>query len=148
MAPFKQGGSSKYHEYMNELIHKIHEAEEMLLSGDERHLEALKEVRDMIEDYTLEAQGHKFEPMPYQNMQGRQQQGQPSNYDRPYTDFPQYPEMPNRGRDVRGHLGYIPYYPSYPFYPFYNESGRGGSGQGGSERRSREGYNDGNYPRR
>lgn len=134
MAPFKQSGSSKYHGYMNQLIHKIHEAEEMLLSGDDRHLEELREIAEMIEQYVNEAKGHKFEPMPYQNMQG-QPQGKQAFFDNRYDG---YPEMPRRSGDPRAQIGYIPY-PSYPYYPYYNE--RGGSRQG-------EGYNDGNYQRR
>lgn len=126
MAPFKQSGSSKYHGYMNQLIHKIHEAEEMLLSGDDRHLEELREIAEMIEQYVNEAKGHKFEPMQYQNLQGRPQ-GQQAYYD--------YSEMPRRGNEPRAHIGYIPY-PSYPFYPFYNERGsRQGEGYNNEDRR-------------
>jgi len=134
MAPFKQSGSSKYREYMNQLIHKIHQAEEMLLSGDDRHLEELKEIMQMIEQYTNEAKGHKFEPMQYQNVQGNPQ-GQQAFFDNRYTDYPEYPQMPNRGRDIRGHIGYVPYYP--PYYPFFNEGG-----SGGTRGESRQGYNN------
>jgi len=129
MAPFNQSGSSKYHGYMNQLIHKIHEAEEMLLSGDDRHLEELKEIVEMIQQYINESQGHKFEPAQYRNLQGKPQ-GQQAFYD--------YPEMPRRGSEPRAHIGYVPY-PYYPQYPFYNE--RGGSRQG-------EGYNNEPYDRR
>lgn len=131
MAPFKQSGSSKFQEYMIQLIHKLHDAEEMLLSGDDRHLEELREIAEMIEQYVNEAKGHKFEPMPYQNTQGKPQ-GKQAFFDNRYTDYPEYPQMPRRGGDVRGHIGYVPY-PSYPMYPYYNE--RGGSRQG-------EGYNN------
>jgi len=132
MAPFKQGGSSKYHGYMNQLIHKIHETEEMLLSGDDRHLEELKEIAGMIEQYVNEAQGHKFEPAQYQNVQGRQQ-GKQAFFDNRYTDYPEYPQMPRiGGGDVLGHIGYVPYSPYT--YPFYNGS-RQGEGYNNEDRR-------------
>lgn len=142
MAPFKQG-SSKFQSYMIQLVRKLHDAEEMLLSGDERHLEELKQIAEMIEQYANEAQGHKFEPAQYRNVQGNPQ-GQQAFY-----DYPEYPQMPRRGQDTRGHIGYVPYYPSYPFYPFFNEGqggqggGSGGSsgGSGGSQGR-RGGGND------
>lgn len=131
MAPFKQSGSSKFQEYMIQLIHKLHDAEEMLLSGDDRHLDELREVSDMIEQYVNEAKGHKFEPMPYQNMQG-QPQGKQAFFDNRYDG---YPEMPRRGGDPRAHIGYVPY-PYYPQYPFYNErGGRQGEGYNNEDRR-------------
>lgn len=134
MASFKQGSSSKFQDYMIQLIHKIHDAEEMLLSGDDRHLDELREISDMIEQYVNEAKGHKFEPMSYQRMQGNPK-GQQAFFDNRYTD---YPEM-ERGRDTRGHIGYIPYYP--PIYPIFNE-GQGGGGQGGSRGGSGQGYSN------
>jgi len=135
MATFKQGKSSKYYDYMNQLIHKIHEAEELLLSGDDRHLEDLKEIADMIGQYVSEAQGHKFEPAKYQDVQGQpgQNPNQPSNY------YPEYPQYPRRGGEVSGNLGYIPYRPY--IYPFYNEGGQSGSRRG-------EGYTPDYYDRR
>lgn len=137
MTAFKENDSPKYHDYMLQMIKKIHDAEELLLSGDERHLQELEEISEMIGEYVSQAQGHKFEPAPYRNIQGRPQQGQPSNFYKPYTDFPEYPRMPRRDQDTRAHIGYVPY-PSYPFYPFYNEDRRDGN-------RPREGYNDRDY---
>jgi len=141
MASFKQGSSGKFQDYMIQLIKKIHDVEEMLLSGDDRHLEELKEFSDMIEQYVNEAQGHKFEPAQYRNVQGQSgQQGQPSNYRSPYTDFPEYPQDPRRGQDIKGHIGYIPY--RYPYvYPLFNERG----GNDGSRRS--EGYSPDYYDR-
>lgn len=133
MATFKQSGSSKFQEYMIQLIHKIHDAEEMLLSGDDRHLEELREIAEMIEQYVNEAKGHKFEPMKYQRIEGNPQ-GQQAFFDNRYTDYPEYPQMPRRGGDVRGHIGYVPYYPYV--YPFYNERGsRQGEGYNNEDRR-------------
>ena len=123
MSSFKQSGSSKFQGYMIQMIKKIHDAEEMLLSGDDRHLEDLKEISDMIDEYVNEAQGQKFEPMQYRQMQGNPRGTQS------FFDYPEYPEM-ERGRDTRGHIGYIPYYPPH-IYPFFNQ-GQGGGGQGGS----------------
>lgn len=101
MAGFKQSGSSKYHEYMVQLIHKIHEAEEMLLSGDDRHLEELKDIIEMIDQYMNESKGHKFEPMQYRPMQGRQQHGMQDR-----LGYRQYEDH---------------YYPMYPIYPIFND---------------------------
>ena len=142
MSPFKQGGSSKFHDYMIQLVHKIHEAEELLLSGDDRHLEELKQISDMIDQYVSEGQGHKFEPQQFRNIQG-QPQGAQSFFDNRYGD---YPQDPRRG-DVRGHIGYWPYVS--PVYPFYNESGQGSGSQdrrGGGTRG--ESDNFGFYDRR
>lgn len=140
MSSFKQSSSSKFQDYMIQMIRKIHDAEEMLLSGDDRHLEDLKEVASMINQYVSEAQGQKFEPMQYRQMQG-QPQGTQSFYE--------YPEM-ERGRDTRGHIGYVPYYPSYPVYPFFNQGGgSSGGSQGGQGYSNERGSTDGrDYPRR
>lgn len=127
MAPFKQSASHKYHDYMIQLIHKLHDAEEMLISGNDRHLDELREIADMIEQYVNEAKGHKFEPMPYKNMQGNPQ-GQQAFFDNRYTDYPEYPQMP-----YRNGIGYVPY---RPFYPIYNERGsRRGEGYNNEDRR-------------
>lgn len=132
MTGFKQGGS-KFQEYMKELIHKIHEAEEMLLSGDERHLEDLKEIAENIEQYVREAEGHKFEPMGYQQMQGNPQ-GAQAWFDRrgEYGEFPM-------SRGTRSAFGYVPY-PYY--YPFFNEEGGNTDGRDRS-RGSRSAFNQG-----
>lgn len=141
MSQFRQGGSSKFQEYMIEMISKIHDIEEMLLSGDDRHLEELKQVAQMIEQYVEEGQGQKFEPSPYRNIQGGQGQGT-SNF---YPEYPMY-ERGGGGRGgsgggggTRSHIGYIPY-PYY--YPIFNE--QGGSSDGRDERRgSRSAFNQG-----
>ncbi len=127
MATFNKDSSSKFQDYMIQLVRKLHDAEELLLSGDDRHLEELKEISDMIDQYVSEAQGHKFEPAKYQNIQGKPQQGQPSSYDRRYNDFPEYPRDPRQG-DIKGHIGYYPY--TYPIYPLYNERGGNGRSEG------------------
>jgi len=129
---YSNNGSSKFQGYVKELIHKIHEVEELLLAGDDRHLEELKEVSDMIDQYVNEAQGHKFEPAKYRNVQvGQPQPGQPSsNY------YPEYPRDTRQG-DIKGHIGYYPY--TYPIYPLYSE--RGGNGRN-------EGYSPDYYDRR
>jgi hypothetical protein len=141
MGPFKQGGSSRFQDYMIQMIKKIHDAEEMLLSGDDRHLEELKQISDMIDLYVSEGQGQKFEPQQYRNVQGHPQ-GAQSFFDNRYGDYPMAERSGREG--TRGHLGYWPY--TYPVYPFYNQD-RGG--QGGS-RQGREGDNYGfqDRPRR
>lgn len=111
MAGFKQSGSSKYHEYMVQLIRKIHDAEEMLLSGDDRHLEELKDIIEMIDQYTNESKGHKFEPMQYRPIHGRQQQriqdrlGYRQNQDHYYPMYPIYPLFNDEIDDRRGRRG-------------------------------------------
>lgn len=142
MSPFKQSGSSKFQDYMLQMVHKLHDAEEMLLSGDDRHLEELKQISNMIDQYVSEGQGHKFEPAQYRNVQGHPQ-GQQAFFDERHGDYPMYEDR----RGTRSHLGYYPY--SVPLYPFYNEGGQGGSSGTESRRGTRgESYNDGMYDRR
>jgi len=134
-------GGDRIYEDMAALIHKIHEVEELLYRGDGQHLEELKQVSLLIDEYISKNQGQKFEPRPYQNLQVQPgQQGASAYYgDHPY---PEYPQDPRRGRDISGHIGYRPFYPNiYPIYPLYNEDRSGRD-------RGREGYTPDYYDRR
>jgi len=94
------------------LVQKILRARELLYAGDEKHIQELKQLSDMIDDYVTQAQGQKFQPKQYQNPDRyhdnypQSQIGTGANYPAYYSDRDRQGE---RDRQVgRGWESYRP----------------------------------------
>ena len=80
----KHGGSSDPSDAVDILFQKILRVREKVYAGDKSHLQDLKELSDMIDDYVAQAQGQKFEAKPIRNYVGGYDPNQQRGYDRDY----------------------------------------------------------------
>ncbi len=90
------------------LYHKVGNIKELVVKGDQSHLNELKELSNMIDDYVRSAQGHKFEPKEYKEY---------PSHKSPYGESQPQSRAPYKDdRRIGYHHPYI-----YPYFDRYGE---------------------------
>lgn len=114
------------------MCEKVYEIRELIYQEDELHMEALKILSEMIDDYAREVggMGYKFKGKEFQEMQGGY-----NPLKGMYNEVnPIYGQQGGQGNPQQGQGGggNRHFFPIYPMYPFFGGQGSGRPSQGGS----------------